>query len=168
MKVFSIRRPFPFPRITRRVVPSEDHGDPDGDLTFPGSSRAPHRAPQICEFLTGFGKRSRPTFGPKPFEPTEVGFVGRDEQQVIDARDRCDLTVAGVSDPKALAAHRDGHCRASAEEIAASVTGNYRPEHLFTLRQYLEMFDAFQKVTAEIVSLVRPRRWPSGSEEGGT
>jgi len=53
--------------------------------------------------------------------------------------------VAGVSDPKALAAHRDGHCRASAEEIAASLTGNYRPEHLFTLRQNLEMFDAFQR-----------------------
>ena len=52
--------------------------------------------------------------------------------------------VAGVCDPKALAAHRNARCRASAEQIAASLTGNYRPEHLFTLRQNLEIFDTFQ------------------------
>ncbi len=53
--------------------------------------------------------------------------------------------VAGVTDPMALAAHRDYRCRASAEEIAASLTGNYRAEHLFVLRQNLELFDTFQR-----------------------
>ena len=53
--------------------------------------------------------------------------------------------VAGIHDPAALAAHRDYRCRASEEKIAASLTGNYRAEHLFTLRQNLEMFDAFQR-----------------------
>ncbi len=28
--------------------------------------------------------------------------------------------------------------------IAAALTGNYRPEHLFALKQNLELFDAFQ------------------------
>jgi len=53
--------------------------------------------------------------------------------------------IAGVTDPMALAAHRDRRCRASQEEIAASLTGNYRAEHLFVLRQELELFDTFQK-----------------------
>lgn len=53
--------------------------------------------------------------------------------------------IAGVTDPMALATHRDYRCRASEEEIAASLTGNYRTEHLFMLRQHLELFDTFQR-----------------------
>ena len=53
--------------------------------------------------------------------------------------------VAGVTDPKALAAHRDHRCRASKDEIAASLTGHYRAEHLFALRQNLELYDTFQR-----------------------
>jgi transposase len=53
--------------------------------------------------------------------------------------------VAGVTDPVALAAHRDYRCRATEEEIAASLTGNYRAEHLFALRQNLELFDTIQR-----------------------
>ena len=53
--------------------------------------------------------------------------------------------VAGVTDPTALAAHRDYRCRASEEKIAASLTGNYRAEHLFALRQNLELFDTLQR-----------------------
>jgi len=53
--------------------------------------------------------------------------------------------VAGVTDPEALAAHRDYRCRASEKEIAASLTGNYRAEHLFALRQNLELYDTIQR-----------------------
>jgi transposase len=53
--------------------------------------------------------------------------------------------VAGVTDPAALAAHRDYRCRATEEEIADSLTGNYRAEHLFALRQNLELFDTIQR-----------------------
>ena len=53
--------------------------------------------------------------------------------------------VSGVTDPKTLAAHRDRRCKASEEEIAASLTGNYRSEHLFSLRQNLELYDAYQR-----------------------
>jgi len=35
----------------------------------------------------------RPALNPQPSEPTEVGFVRRDQHQVIDTRDRRDLTV---------------------------------------------------------------------------
>jgi transposase len=51
----------------------------------------------------------------------------------------------GVTNPKALASHRDYRCRASEEEIAASLTGNYRPEHVFVLRQNLELYDSYQR-----------------------
>ena len=46
--------------------------------------------------------------------------------------------VAGRTDPHALAQHRDYRCHASETEIAAALTGNYRPEHVFGLRQNLE------------------------------
>ncbi|MGE3509046.1 MAG: IS110 family transposase [Vicinamibacterales bacterium] len=51
----------------------------------------------------------------------------------------------GVTDPHALAAYRDHRCRASAEEIAASLTGSYRPEHLLGLQQNLELYDTYQR-----------------------
>lgn len=53
--------------------------------------------------------------------------------------------VAGVHDPALLAQHRDRRCRASEAEIEASLTGHYRPEHLFALRQCLELYDTHQR-----------------------
>lgn len=52
--------------------------------------------------------------------------------------------VAGVRDPLKLAMHRDPHCRKSAAEIAASLTGNYKAEHLFVLQQALAAHDFYQ------------------------
>ena len=53
--------------------------------------------------------------------------------------------VNGQTDPQHLAEHRDGRCQASEAEIAAALTGNYRPEHLFVLKQNLELYDEFQR-----------------------
>jgi len=53
--------------------------------------------------------------------------------------------VAGQRDPQQLAQHRDYRCHASEAEIVAALTGNYRPEHLFTLQQNLELFDIYQR-----------------------
>ena len=39
----------------------------------------------------------------------------------------------------------DGRPACSTWEIAASLTGNYRAEHLFALRQNLELFDTIQR-----------------------
>jgi transposase len=52
--------------------------------------------------------------------------------------------VAGQHDPTHLARYRHRRCNASEAEIAAALTGHYRPEHLFVLRQNLELFDACQ------------------------
>ncbi len=53
--------------------------------------------------------------------------------------------ASGATDPKVLASHRHDRIRASEEEIAASLTGNYRREHVFVLRQNLELYDSFQR-----------------------
>jgi len=53
--------------------------------------------------------------------------------------------LAGETDPQKLARHRDHRCKASAEEIAASLTGHYQPEHCFALRQTVELYDVYQE-----------------------
>ncbi len=53
--------------------------------------------------------------------------------------------VAGQRDPQQLARHRDDRCHASEAEIAAALTGHYRPEHLFALQQNLELCDSYQR-----------------------
>jgi len=52
--------------------------------------------------------------------------------------------IAGRTDPVALARHRDRRCNATETEIAAALTGNYRPEHLFALQQHLGLYDVHQ------------------------
>jgi len=57
--------------------------------------------------------------------------------------------IAGERDPKALARHRDRRVKASAEEITKALTGNWRDEHLFVLRQALAMYDDIARHLAE-------------------
>ena len=49
--------------------------------------------------------------------------------------------VAGERDPKVLARHRHSRVKASAEEVTKALTGNWREEHLFVLRQAQAMYD---------------------------
>ncbi len=51
----------------------------------------------------------------------------------------------GQRDPKKLAAMREPNCSNSEQIIAKSLTGNYREEHLFALRQAVELFDEYGK-----------------------
>lgn len=53
--------------------------------------------------------------------------------------------VAGQRDPRRLATHRDVRCKASEDEIVAALTGHYRAEHVFALKQNLEIFDVCQQ-----------------------
>lgn len=62
-------------------------------------------------------------------------IVGETGQRILRA------IVAGERDGHALAALRHSHIRADEETIAQSLRGNWRPEHLFALKQALEMFD---------------------------
>jgi transposase len=49
--------------------------------------------------------------------------------------------VRGVRDPVKLAKNRHGRCQSSEEEIAKSLCGNWRSEHLFALGQALQMYE---------------------------
>jgi transposase len=51
----------------------------------------------------------------------------------------------GNRDPRTLAALRDPHCKADAQTIARALEGTWRQEHLFELRQALELFEVYQK-----------------------
>ncbi len=53
--------------------------------------------------------------------------------------------VAGERDPKVLAQHRDRRCHQSVETIEKALMGNYRAEHLFALKQTLELYDFYQE-----------------------
>ena len=55
-----------------------------------------------------------------------------------------DAILAGERDPRKLAQLRDWRIRASEETIMKSLVGDYREEHLFTLRQSLESYRHYQ------------------------
>lgn len=57
--------------------------------------------------------------------------------------------VAGNHDPAVLASYRDVRCHASEATIQAALTGTYQPEHVFALRQALELYDVHQTKIAE-------------------
>ena len=61
--------------------------------------------------------------------------VGETGQKILRA------IVDGERDGAVLAAMKDRRIRASTDEIAKSLQGNWRTEHLFALRQALGMFD---------------------------
>src|SRR5205814_9820689 len=56
--------------------------------------------------------------------------------------------VAGERDRRRLAAFRDLRTKANEETIARALEGDYRAEHLFALKQSLELFDMYQKQIA--------------------
>jgi transposase len=70
-------------------------------------------------------------------------IVGKTGQEIIRA------IVAGERDPVALAKFRDQRIHASEEQIAKSLRGNWREEHLFSLAQALRLFDTYQGLVGE-------------------
>ncbi len=57
--------------------------------------------------------------------------------------------VAGERNPVTLAQFRDRRCKHSREEIATALTGTYRAEHLFALKQARSLYDAYSTQIAE-------------------
>jgi transposase len=51
--------------------------------------------------------------------------------------------LSGERDRQVLSQFRDPHCRSTEETIAKSLEGNYRMEHLFALRQAVELYDFY-------------------------
>lgn len=74
--------------------------------------------------------------------------------------------VAGERDPRQLATLRDPRCRQSETEIAAQLTGHWREDHLFALRQGLNMYDAItetivayeQEILRQLAMMTPPER----------
>jgi transposase len=57
-----------------------------------------------------------------------------------------DAILAGQRDATELAKLRDPHIKAHAETIRKSLVGNWRPEHLFTLKQSRELYRTYQQL----------------------
>lgn len=70
---------------------------------------------------------------------TEVisDVVGETGQKIIRA------ILTGERDGQALAKYRNNHVKASEAEIAKALQGNWREEHLFTLKQAVALYDAY-------------------------
>lgn len=69
--------------------------------------------------------------------------------------------VAGERDPELLARHRHTRVKASRDEVVRALTGNWRDEHLFVLKQALGMYDDIGRrlaaCDAELQTLLRQR-----------
>jgi transposase len=65
--------------------------------------------------------------------------VGETGQRILRA------IVAGERDPLKLAELKHARIRASKQQIAMSLHGNWREEHLFELTQAVELFDAYSQ-----------------------
>lgn len=57
--------------------------------------------------------------------------------------------VAGERNPEVLASYRQSNCSKSQAEIAKSLEGNYKREHLFTLKQALELYDFYDRQVSD-------------------
>lgn len=57
--------------------------------------------------------------------------------------------LGGERSPQVLANLRDERCHSSSETIAQSLVGNYRDEHLFALRQAVELYEIYQAKIAD-------------------
>ena len=64
-------------------------------------------------------------------------IAGETGQKIVRA------IIAGERDPVVLARLKNGLIRASEEQIARSLHGNWRTEHLFALTQAMALFDAY-------------------------
>jgi len=61
-----------------------------------------------------------------------------------------DAILNGERDPVKLASLCNGRVKSPREKVAKSLEGDYRPEHLFALRQSLVGFRFYQKLMAEV------------------
>src|SRR5438552_2079333 len=60
-----------------------------------------------------------------------------------------DAILSGERDPEKLAQLRDPRIRATSETIAKSLVGDYRREHLFTLRQAVALYRDYQRINVD-------------------
>jgi transposase len=76
--------------------------------------------------------------------------------------------IDGEHDPKTLAAFRDGRCAHAQEEIEKALQGNYRQEHLFALRQAVQLYDFYgqqiEQCDDELETMYKGLQLPNGPD----
>lgn len=68
-----------------------------------------------------------------------------------------DAIVAGKTDPHELAKLRDHRIKASMETVTKSLVGDYRREHIFTLKQSLTAYRYYQQLIADCDQEIQQR-----------
>lgn len=76
--------------------------------------------------------------------------------------------LTGERDPRALARNRDERCKHDAATIAKSLVGNYREEHLFALRQAVDLYETYQAKIADCDHAIikQLEQQPDSSDDG--
>ena len=74
----------------------------------------------------------------------ELGYGGQLLAQKELGWVRGKAIVAGETDPQVLAQLKHPRIKSSTTEIAKALTGDYRPEHLFVLKQELTLYQVYQ------------------------
>jgi transposase len=64
--------------------------------------------------------------------------------------------VAGERDPQVLARLRHGRCQRREAEMAKALSGHYRPEHVFALKQALALYDVYTAQVQECDTTSEP------------
>jgi transposase len=75
--------------------------------------------------------------------------------------------LAGERNPQVLARNRHECCQNSEATIAQSLVGNYRDEHLFALRQAVELYEIYQSKIAdcERAIIAQLNSYPDGTDD---
>lgn len=117
-----------------------------------------HRAPHILHMQKALQQMNLQL----PLVLSDI--MGETGQKIIRA------IVAGERDPLKLAQFRSPNCKSSKDEIVKALTGTWLPEHLFALKQSLELVDFYTRQLAECdaeldrqFAAVKPR-WESPAE----
>ena len=80
-----------------------------------------------------------------------------------------DAILAGERDPAKLASLCNRRIRSSRQTVARSLEGDYRPEHLFALRQSLAAYRFYKQLMAELdLELEQNTRKLPGAADGRT
>ena len=76
--------------------------------------------------------------------------------------------LAGERDPGVLARNRNERCKHSSATIAKSLVGNYREEHLFALKQAVELYEMYQAKIADCDRAIikQLEKQPNVSDDG--
>jgi transposase len=79
-----------------------------------------------------------------------------------------DAIVAGNTNPEELAKLRDYRIKASVETVTKSLVGDYRGEHIFTLKQSSKAYRYYQQLIADCDQEVQQRIESFQTKDGGS